>query len=311
VTLVSVAAGRTERSLPELDALARKHVRIGWWTLLGFLTLGAVLEALHGFKIGFYLDVDNEARRLSLRLGHAHGTLLGLVHVVFGLTLASRFAPRARSAERASSLLVTATLLLPGGFLLGGLFAHGGDPGPGVLLVPFGAVALFAAVLFVARGIPGGRPPGAAGPLTFREVKPGTLDYDEGERLRRRVLRDPLGIVPSEEERAEWKRLRHLAAFEGERMVGYLMLADEGDGSVRMRQVAVDFDRQRHGIGKALVLRSEEHARASGFRTMLLHARDTAVPFYEGLGYEAFDPPFVEVTVPHRKMRKALAAGSG
>jgi len=27
------------------------------------------------------------------------------------------------------------------------------------------------------------------------------------------------------------------------------------------------------------------------------------------LGYEVFDEPFVEVTIPHRKMRKALAGG--
>ena len=92
-----------------LEALARKHLRIGWWTLLGFLTLGAVLEAFHGFKIGYYLDAGNEARRLSLRLGHAHGTLLALVHVAFALTLASRFAPAERSAARASPLLVAAT----------------------------------------------------------------------------------------------------------------------------------------------------------------------------------------------------------
>jgi predicted GNAT family N-acyltransferase len=148
-------------------------------------------------------------------------------------------------------------------------------------------------------------------PLVLREVSPGTPEYGQGERLRRRVLREPLGIVPTAEERAEWLTMRHLAAFEGDKMVGYLMLADQGDGTVRMRQVAVDFDRQRHGVGRALVLRSEELAVAAGFRAMVLHARDGAVPFYEALGYQTFDEPFVEVTIPHRKMRKALAGGAG
>src|SRR5688572_10573647 len=137
-------------------SLVRKHLRFGWWTLLGFLTLGAVLEAFHGFKLGFYLDVANEARRLAFRLGHAHGTLLALIHVVFALTLASRFAPSQRSAARASPLLVVATVLLPGGFLLGGLFLQGADPGVGVLLVPVGAFVLFLAVLTIARGLPRG-----------------------------------------------------------------------------------------------------------------------------------------------------------
>ena len=290
-----------------VETLARKHLRFGWWTLLGFLTLGAVLEAFHGMKVGFYLDVANEARRLALRIGHAHGTLLALVHVAFALTLASRFAPSERSATRASRLLVVATVLLPGGFLLGGLFARDGDPGLGVFLVPFGALALFVAVFEVARGLSNAETASAApSSFVFREVTPGSAEYDEGERLRRRVLRDPLGIVPSAEERAEEKTLRHLAAFEGERMVGYLMLADQGNGAVRMRQVAVDFDRQRRGIGKAIVARSEELARASGYRTMTLHARENAIPFYTALGYEIFDDPFVEVSIPHRKMRKAL-----
>jgi predicted GNAT family N-acyltransferase len=295
-----------------LESLARKHLRIGWWSLLGFLTLGVVLEAFHGFKVGYYLDVENEARRLSFRLGHAHGTLLALVNVAFGLTLDSRFALAPKPAIRASRLFVVATLLLPGGFLLGGLFSHGADPGLGVLLVPFGALALFVAVLLVARGLPGDRPPSCTNQtLAFREVSPGSPEYAEGERLRRRVLRDPLGIVPTAEERAEWLTMRHLAAFEGDRMVGYLMLAEQGDGIVRMRQVAVALDRQRRGIGKALVARSEALARESDFHTMVLHARDTAIPFYEALGYEAYDPPFTEVTIPHRKMRKALAEGSG
>ena len=291
------------------EALAQKHLRFGWWSLLAFLSLGLLLEALHGFKIGYYLGVENEARRLAFRLGHAHGTLLSLVHVAFGLTLASRFAPSESSAKRASSLLVAATLLLPGGFLLGGLFLHGGDPGVGVLLVPVGAFLLFLAVLAIARGLGNG---GAGAPpndktVEFREIRHGSPEYEEGASLRKRVLRDPLGIVPHPSERDEEATLVHLAAFEAERMVGYLMLHDQGNGSVRMRQVAVDFDRQRCGIGKALVLESEALARRRGYATMILHARETAIPFYTVLGYEVFDEPFVEVTVPHRKMRKLLA----
>jgi GNAT superfamily N-acetyltransferase len=289
------------------DALAQKHVRFGWWALLVFLSLGLLLEAFHGFKIGYYLDVDNEARRLAFRLGHAHGTLLSLVHVGFGLTLASRFAPSERSAARASPLLVAATLLLPGGFVLGGLFLHGGDPSVGVFLVPVGAFVLFLAVLAIARGLPHGTATPETAGFELREVTHGSPEYEAGFLLRERVLRTPLGIEMPPNMRAEEVNLRHLGAFEGERLVGYLVLHDQGNGVVRMRQVAVDFDRQRRGIGKALVARSEELARNSGYTTMILHARETAIAFYEALGYEIFDEPFVEVTVPHRKMRKGLA----
>jgi hypothetical protein len=132
--------------------LARRHLQLGLWALLVFLTLGGALEGLHGFKLAWLLDVGNEARRLTLRLAHAHGALLGMLHVLFGLLLASPLAPDRDSARRASACLSAALVLLPGGFLLGGLFARGGDPGPGVLLVPVGALLLVAAIALTLRG---------------------------------------------------------------------------------------------------------------------------------------------------------------
>ena len=71
----------------ELLKLRRRHLRFGWYALLGFLILGAFLEGLHGFKAGFYLDVTHETRRLMWRLAHAHGTLLALVNIAFALSL--------------------------------------------------------------------------------------------------------------------------------------------------------------------------------------------------------------------------------
>jgi hypothetical protein len=133
--------------------LARRHLRLGLWALLLFLSLGGALEALHGFKLGWLLDVGHEARRLSLRLAHAHGALLGVLHALFGLLLASELRPSERCARRASACLSAALLLLPGGFLLGALFARGGDPGPGILLVPAGGALLFAGIAFTIQGI--------------------------------------------------------------------------------------------------------------------------------------------------------------
>lgn len=131
---------------------ARRHLRFGWWSLLLFLTLGIVLEAFHGLKVGWYLNVSSEARRLMWSLAHAHGTLLALVHLAFSAT-ACRAGGPAAWRRWASALLIGASVLLPGGFFLGGIFIYGGDPGLGVLLVPVGAVLLFAAVFVTARGV--------------------------------------------------------------------------------------------------------------------------------------------------------------
>ena len=138
----------------ELSALALRHRRLGWSTLLVFLTIGLALETLHGFKVGFYLDVSNEVRRHLWTLAHAHGALLGLVHLGLAATVATaaEVAPPTSSTRAhrplrvASTALGMATVLLPGGFLLGGSVIYGGDPGLGILLVPVGGVCLAVAV---------------------------------------------------------------------------------------------------------------------------------------------------------------------
>ena len=133
---------------------ARRHLRLGWWSLVLFATLGLALESLHGFKVRAYLDVANETRRLMWTLAHAHGALISLVHVVFGLII--RVAPETYERDRSSisRCLIGALIFLPGGFFLGGVAFYGGDPGLGVLLVPVGAVSLIAGLFLLARGAP-------------------------------------------------------------------------------------------------------------------------------------------------------------
>lgn len=128
------------------DRLRQRHLRWGWLLLLGFVTLGVVLESLHGFKVDWYLAVGNETRRLMWRLAHAHGTFLALLHIAFAFTIAHA---RRRSPALASGCLTGASLALPAGFLLGAIGAEGGDPGLGILLVPFGAVLLLVAIVSV------------------------------------------------------------------------------------------------------------------------------------------------------------------
>lgn len=132
-------------------AVARTHLRIGWWSLLAFVALGVILESLSGFKVGLYLDVSNSTRRLMWTLAHAHGTLLSILNVVFALSLGLMPGWVGRGRLLASWCLRGALALMPLGFFLGGLRIHGGDPGLGILLVPPGALLLFTAVLLAAR----------------------------------------------------------------------------------------------------------------------------------------------------------------
>lgn len=133
--------------------LVATHFRFCWWSLLCFLTLGIVLEGLHGFKVGWYVDLAHETRRLMWTLAHAHGTLLALVHAAFAGTLYAVPAVVTKDTPLVSRLLMAASVLLPGGFFLAGAFIYGGDPGLGILLVPVGALALLVGVLLVARSL--------------------------------------------------------------------------------------------------------------------------------------------------------------
>lgn len=153
---VDAAPGARARAETEAK-LVHRHVRFGWGALLCFLTLGIGLEAMHGFKLGWYLDVGEETRRLLLTLAHAHGVLLALVNLVFAATLRSLPGLDARSGRIASPCLLGASVLMPVGFGLGGLVTYGGDPGLGVLLVPPGAFLLFVAVAVIFRATLQGR----------------------------------------------------------------------------------------------------------------------------------------------------------
>ncbi len=138
--------------LNDPGVLARRHLRFGWWSLLFFVILGLALEALHGFKLVSYLGAKNETRRLMWTLAHAHGTLLGLLNVLFALTVRQLPEWAARERGMASGGLRGATVLMPAGFFLGGVHFYAGDPGVGVVLVPVGAVLLILAVFLIACG---------------------------------------------------------------------------------------------------------------------------------------------------------------
>jgi hypothetical protein len=128
-----------------------RHLRIGWWSVFVFLTIGLALESLLGFKVGWYVDTSSSTRRLLFTLAHAHGTLLGLVHIAFAWSLLQLpdWEPGRRAL--AANCLVVAGVLIPVGFFLGGLWIYAGDPGVGIVLVPVGALLLGLAVFLTAR----------------------------------------------------------------------------------------------------------------------------------------------------------------
>ncbi len=170
---------------PDDRTLARNHVRFGWLMLATFATVGVALEAFHGFKSSWYLEESYETRRLLFTLGHAHGALLSIVNVLFGV--ATRvFGGSVSRLLPASRLLTIGTILLPAGFLIGGFGIHGSDPGIGIYLVPVGAISTVAA--FVVAGTGMGEERGGDNAIsTPNEVgQPTAASRPTGKRHRRR-----------------------------------------------------------------------------------------------------------------------------
>lgn len=133
----------------ERNEYQRYHLKCGWLVLCVFLTMGVVLETLHGLKVDWYLNVGLENRRLLFTLAHAHGALIGMLHLALSANMSQM--RMGRALRWCSWCLLSATILLPGGFLLGGVFLLGSDPGWGVFLTPVGGVLLITSVVLAFR----------------------------------------------------------------------------------------------------------------------------------------------------------------
>jgi GNAT superfamily N-acetyltransferase len=140
----------------------------------------------------------------------------------------------------------------------------------------------------------------------LREVAHDSPEYWATVDLRSSILRKPIGLQYLPGELEEEKNASHIVCYRGDRLVGCLMLSPREGGDVQMRQVAVVPELQRQGIGTALVQYSELWARNAGYQRMILHARETAVAFYERQGYSRVGGRFEEVTIPHWTMEKSL-----
>ncbi len=142
--------------------------------------------------------------------------------------------------------------------------------------------------------------------MALKIIDHGSPEYLQMVQLRKDILRKPLGLDFTEDELEKEKDEILIGAFEDDKMLGCCMLIQEEPGTVRLRQMAVSNKLQGKGIGKALMQFAENIARDKGFRTITMHARKSAVGFYEKLGYSVTGDEFHEVTIPHLLMEKPL-----
>ena len=124
--------------------------------------------------------------------------------------------------------------------------------------------------------------------------------------LRNEILRKPLGLSFDQEELEREKDDILMGAFEDDRLLGCCLLTRMDPVTVRLRQMAVPNNMQGKGVGRALMIFAENIARDLGYKKLCMHARKTAVGFYQKLGYSISGNEFFEVTIPHYIMEKTL-----
>ncbi len=124
--------------------------------------------------------------------------------------------------------------------------------------------------------------------------------------LRNDILREPLGLKFSIEDLKDEEKQIHIGAFNEEKLLGCLLLKPLDSEVIQMRQVAVEEKFRSNGIGREMVLFSEQFSRNLGYNKIILHARETAIKFYEKMDYKNAGSEFIEVTIPHWKMEKYI-----
>jgi N-acetylglutamate synthase-like GNAT family acetyltransferase len=134
----------------------------------------------------------------------------------------------------------------------------------------------------------------------------GTKEYQQMLHLRNEILRKPLGLVFDKDELEKEKEDILMGAFEDDRLLGCCLMTKTDPTTLRLRQMAVPNNMQGKGVGRALMIFAENIARDLGFKRLCMHARSTAVGFYQKLGYHISGDEFTEVTISHYIMEKDL-----
>lgn len=142
--------------------------------------------------------------------------------------------------------------------------------------------------------------------MGLRQIDHGSKEYMKMVELRSQVLREPLGLRFTTEELEKEKDDILIAAFEDDDLLGCCIISILDRTTFRLRQMAVYSSFQRKGIGASLLNYVENIARDKGCIKIMMHARLTAIGFYQRMGYTVVGNVFEELGIPHRYMEKTI-----
>ncbi len=119
--------------------------------------------------------------------------------------------------------------------------------------------------------------------------------------IRKAVFTDEQGVSREDDVDGLDNEAIHLLAIRQGLAIGTARILIRGEVG-KIGRVAVLKDARGLGIGRDLMASALEQCRIHGALRAMLGAQTHALAFYEGLGFTAIGPEFMDAGIPHREM---------
>lgn len=139
----------------------------------------------------------------------------------------------------------------------------------------------------------------------MREVR-AEAELDAALALRERIFVGEQGVDPAADRDGRDGAALHAVAFDGDRLVGTCRVL-VGGGVGRLGRMAVETTHRGRGLGRALLVQTEQMARGAGAQRIALSAQLHAESLYAAAGYERRGAEYLEEGITHVRMEKRLA----
>ncbi|CAH0534009.1 Acetyltransferase [Vibrio stylophorae] len=120
--------------------------------------------------------------------------------------------------------------------------------------------------------------------------------------VREHVFIEEQNIAPEIEFDALDANAFHVLAYDQARPVATGRMLSDG----HIGRIAVEASHRHLGIGKQIIEALLTQAKAQGLARVFLGAQQSAIPFYQKLGFEPYGEPFMEANIVHQSMACTL-----
>lgn len=132
--------------------------------------------------------------------------------------------------------------------------------------------------------------------------------YKDALNIRYQVFVLEQGVSVEEEIDELEDQTHHAVVFIDDQPVATARLYNLGNKHYKVQRVAVQKNFRRKGLGAYLMKQVEQKVIELAGDTLTLGAQNTAIPFYETIGYSIKGHEFLDAGIPHHSMIKELSS---